>query len=330
MAEKAKIIKPQELRNRDRIKLWEAVPLETPFLVYFDPSNLCNLRCKFCPTGYTEFRGMRPNKIMDWNLFTSIVDQFKEFPQKIRHVTMCKDGEPLVNKRFPEMVRYLRDADVAEKIITKSNGLMLNSELNTRIADCGLDNFGVSVKHVDPKKYEQITDVLPDYPRLVSNVADLYSKRGDMEIYVSLLDVGLSQEEKDKFFADFQHISDYIAIEDLHGWSMSDAADFTLGQTPKVTPIQRKVVCPLVMCSLVVNASGTVSLCGEDWAEKTIVGDLNYQTVREVWEGKAMREFRIMHLEGRRGENEACGNCNYLETLPDNLDDHREEMLGKL
>ena len=122
----AEIIKPQELRNTERVKLWDVAPVETPFLVYFDPANPCNLRCKFCPTGYDDLAAMRENRVMKWELFASTVDQFKEFPQKIKHVTLCKDGEPLLNKRFADMVEYLRDADIAERIITKTNGLLLS------------------------------------------------------------------------------------------------------------------------------------------------------------------------------------------------------------
>ena len=324
-------IKPQDLRNSHRVNLWEVMPLSTPFLVYFDPSSLCNLRCAFCPTGYTKLRSMRHNGFMDFELFKSIVDQMKAFPEKIKHVTLCKDGEPLLNKHFTDMVRYLKDADIAEKIITKTNGLLLLShEDNTKLANCGLDQIGISVKHVDLDKYKEITAKYPNYDRLVAMVTDLYNKRGNMQIYVSILDTSLTDAEKQKFFDDFENISDFIAIEDLHGWSMSEMEDFTLGETPKLTPINKKIACPLTMCSMVVNSNGTVSMCGEDWAEETVVGDLNTESVLDVWHGEKMKAFRLMHLEGRRSENKACGNCNYLETLPDNIDQHLDEMKGML
>ncbi len=35
----------------NRTVLGEVLPLETPFVLLVDPSNLCNFRCKYCPTG---------------------------------------------------------------------------------------------------------------------------------------------------------------------------------------------------------------------------------------------------------------------------------------
>ena len=43
-------IKPRiELENRT--KLEEVIPLATPFVLFVDPSDICNFHCKFCPTG---------------------------------------------------------------------------------------------------------------------------------------------------------------------------------------------------------------------------------------------------------------------------------------
>jgi radical SAM protein with 4Fe4S-binding SPASM domain len=323
-------IVPQDLRDKKRINLATIVPLATPMLVYLDPSNLCNLRCTFCPTGYKPFRDMRPNGQMGWELFASIIDQMKRFPERIKQFTMCKDGEPLLNKRFCDMARYIRDADITERLTTKSNGLLLSPRLNDDLATCGLDMIGISVKGLSPEMFKEITGVRGNYARLVENVADLYSKRGQMKIYVSLLNTGLTDEQIAQYYRDFEPISDYISVEDLHGWSMSDVADFKLGQSAHVTRLTPKIVCPLVLCSMAVNFDGTVSICGEDWAHKTLIGDFNTQTIEQIWGGQSLLQLRRLHLMGQRGQNEACGSCDYIESLPDNYDNDRMQILGRL
>ena len=40
-----------KLNLDQRVALQEVIPLETPFLLYVDPSSACNFRCQFCPTG---------------------------------------------------------------------------------------------------------------------------------------------------------------------------------------------------------------------------------------------------------------------------------------
>ena len=71
----------------DRIELKNALPLRTPYVIYIDPSDTCNFRCKFCPSGNldlmkkTKGRGHGP---MDFQVYKGIIDQLKEFPDPVR------------------------------------------------------------------------------------------------------------------------------------------------------------------------------------------------------------------------------------------------------
>lgn len=61
----------QRLSINERENLGRVAPLEQPFVLLIDPSNLCNLRCKFCPSGndrLIESTG-RVQKIMDFDLY---------------------------------------------------------------------------------------------------------------------------------------------------------------------------------------------------------------------------------------------------------------------
>ena len=49
---KAKAIPRIDLHNR--IELKNALPLRTPYVIYIDPCDTCNFRCKFCPSGNPE------------------------------------------------------------------------------------------------------------------------------------------------------------------------------------------------------------------------------------------------------------------------------------
>ena len=81
-------IKGVELRNMNRINLGEKAPLPGPMLMYLEPTNLCNIRCAFCPTGDKPLLKQvgRPGGVMKWELFTKIVDDLKQFPQKLKMV----------------------------------------------------------------------------------------------------------------------------------------------------------------------------------------------------------------------------------------------------
>ena len=42
------------LRCKNRQFLPDVVPLATPFVLFLEPTNICNFECAFCPTGNKE------------------------------------------------------------------------------------------------------------------------------------------------------------------------------------------------------------------------------------------------------------------------------------
>jgi radical SAM protein with 4Fe4S-binding SPASM domain len=269
---------------------------------------------------------------MTWATFTKIVDGFKEFDKKVRRFNLYKDGEPLLNPRFTTMVKYLREANVTEQIWTKTNGLPLCPELNQQLIHSGLDLIAVSIKHVSAEGYEQICKVKIDYDDLIKNIKDLYNRREHVKMYISMCNASFSKAEIDKFYNDFEPISDYVAIEGLHGQSFSAGVDWKMGTNNSYdgTPITEKIVCPLCLFTLAFTYAGQVALCNEDWIYKSIIGDATQTSVKEIWNSKERLDFMNMHLENRRHENPSCKECNYMSVLPDNVDEHRHEIWSKI
>jgi radical SAM protein with 4Fe4S-binding SPASM domain len=257
-----------------------------------------------------------------------------EFPRKVRRINFYKDGEPLVNKDFVDMVEFVRDADIAEQLWTKTNGALLTPDLNTELARSGLDMIGISLQGLARRDFRNVTGVDVDVAKLVMNIKDLYEKtRGeDCQIYIKLANAGYGEDYINRFCDLFEPISDYVGVEGLHGWSNSGVADFKLGTDNSFEGGQshNKVVCPISLCAMAINWDGSVSLCNEDWQHVNIVGDVNYEKLTDIWNGKKVRDFWKMHLSGQRANSIACANCDYMCALPDNVDAHRIEMLGRL
>ncbi|HHQ4535055.1 TPA: hypothetical protein ACSP8B_004120, partial [Aeromonas veronii] len=95
---KAKFEPRIDLKNRT--KLESVIPLDTPFVVFLDPSDACNFKCRFCPT---SDRGLmkavnRPWKQLSFDLFKKIADEMTLFPGQVQVLRLYKDGEPLLNK----------------------------------------------------------------------------------------------------------------------------------------------------------------------------------------------------------------------------------------
>jgi radical SAM protein with 4Fe4S-binding SPASM domain len=332
----AKVIEAKDLRGQDRERIADAVPLSTPWTMFIEPTNTCNFRCAYCPTGDSDLlrKVGRKNKLMEYELFCKIVDDMKAFPNKLRMVNLYKDGESLIHPRFTDMVRYLRDADVTEKIWVKTNGSLLSPEYNERLVNCGLDMIGVSVQHVHAQGFFDIAGVKVDYDKYRAEVLDLHkrSRQTNTRVSVKIADVGLSEADKQTFYADFGDRSDFITIEGLHGWSASDQKDWKLGtdQSFDGTPRKKKIACPLTMYMLAINTHGMVQICNDSWINTHNLGDMRTESLMDVWNGPKLKAFRMMHLLGEKHKNMECGPCDYVNALPDSIDDDREEIMRKL
>jgi radical SAM protein with 4Fe4S-binding SPASM domain len=334
----AQIIEAKDLRGKRDTRLIDVVPLPAPWTIFLDTGNPCNARCIYCPTGDTELLRKigRKNVLMSWELFVKVIDDLKAFPVRPRRANIYKDGEPLIHPRFTDMMRYLKDSNTVEQMWTKTNGLALKPDLNARLVSCGLNMIGVSVQHVSAQGFYDIARVRVDYDAYRANVLDLFQRSRDTGVQVSakIADVGLSDSDKQKFLDDFGDRCDFIAIEGLHGWSASDVKDWRLGTDNSFdgSPRTFKVACPLVMYMLAVNSNGKVSICNDDWQQAHNIGDVNTESLIDIWNGKRLQEFRLMHLTGHRDENNSCRHCDYVNALPagDSIDNDREEYIRRL
>ena len=323
----------------ERIDLSKAIPIISPLTVQVEVASVCNLRCVFCPTGDPKlskstgkFRGL-----MALEIFEKIIQDINEFPVPISTLHLHKDGEPLVHPEFCDMVSIARRSNKIKKIETLTNGVLLTPELNERLANSGLDRIKISVYGLDDHSFKEVTRENVDFDRYVNNIADLYnrSRRTDTEIYIKIMEGGLSLEKKALFLDTFGDISDTIFFEHcVDNWpgfkfeaAMTEVNVGILGQSVN----QYKKVCPQPFYNLTVNSDGQVSACCADWEVRLVVGNVFASTLSEIWNGKLFNDFRLMMLKGERESHPVCANCGYPTfTCVDDFDDAAEEIIKRL
>lgn len=323
------------LRKKERKFLPDVIPLPAPFVMFIEPTNICNFECKFCPTGNKELlkNCSRPNGFMPLELFKKLVDDLKEFPEKIKLINLWKDGESFLHPDFPEMCQYLGQANVTERFIARTNGTRLDPEFCKKIIASGINEIGISVEAVSDEKYFQLTRRKFSYKNLVKQVEKLYEIRENCRIYVKIIDVDLSEEEKKRFYDDFSGISDFCTIENLMGWS-GDVFDFKLGHQVDITQggsIKKNIsVCTLPFTSLAINHNGGVSVCCADWMHKTVVGNVYAESIYNIWNGRKLKDFRLMHLKHCKYINEACKVCDFIDQTADSVDGYEEKIIPQI
>ncbi|MBT5271532.1 MAG: radical SAM protein [Candidatus Marinimicrobia bacterium] len=330
-------------KDRPRVKLADKLPLTMPFSIQIDPSNLCNFKCRFCPTGHPDLIkqvGRSRGRLMSWALYEKLINEISIFPEPLKILSLHKDGEPLVNPRIVDMVDLARRKQVADRVGILTNAALLDREMSIGLIEAGLDVIRISVEHVTREGYQNITGKFSDYEKIVRNVAVLKeeAERRNSQLYIvtKLIDLGLSKVELEKFEQDFSASCHEIGRTTVQGWSLSEIYDFTLGTNPqfsldgKTALKTGRITCPYPFYTLAVNADGAVSPCSDDWSHKAAVGDSNTETLQEIWSGRRMHDFRMMHLTDERHCNDACRNCHCLQGVAEDsdLDFDRERLIS--
>ncbi|MDA9776188.1 radical SAM protein [Paracoccaceae bacterium] len=330
---KAKFEPRIDLNNRTKIE--EVIPLATPLTLFVDPSDACNFKCKFCPTSDRKLMKHvgRPWKQMSLELFHKIASDMKEFPQKVEVLRMYKDGEPLINKNFIDMIKHAKKEKVANRIDTTTNASLLTMQKANLLADAGLDRINISIYGTNSTQYRDFSNTKAEYERIVENVKYFDSISGKCEVLVKISGDHLSLDEKKLFLDTFGNHCDKIYIEHV----MSCWPNFELGELVNQDvgiygqEVKEVDACPYPFYSMSINSDGVVSLCFLDWSRKLVIGDVKRQSVKEVWQSTEMKKYQRMFLEGNRKGHPICGECGQLSHgLPDNIDAFKDEILSRL
>ena len=102
--------------------------------IYLEISNVCNLRCSFCPGTKREPR------VMDEKTFASLLPQLRPWSDYLYFHLM---GEPLCH---PRLERFLALAgEMGFKVILTTNGTLLKKQQAMLLASDGLEKVNISL-----------------------------------------------------------------------------------------------------------------------------------------------------------------------------------------
>lgn len=303
-----------------RTKLAEVLPLDTPFVVQIFPIYACNFTCAYCLFSVkNDKRGFISDEvIMDLELYRKCVDDMGRFPKKIKVLRFVGIGEPLLHKNIVDMVGYTRLKGIAHKIEILTNGALLSPVMSDNLIKSGLSRLVVSVQGTTKGKYQEISGVDIDFEEFIDNLKYFYEHKGDVEMYIKIVDTALDGKDDEKRFYDvYGDICDTMAIE--HTVPIHDGIDFDkvlkgkdFSTTQFGLPVGDVAVCPQPFYTLQINPDGKVVPC-YSWEYPGIMGDCRLESVVDIWNGNKFQQFRRRMLDGLKCASEACAHCNIIK-----------------
>ena len=264
-----------------------------PEIVQIESTNICNAKCVFCPRDEMH----RKQGVMSRDLFRKIVDECAALG--ITHVRMHNYGEAFLDRYLTEKVRYAKEKGIKE-VGMISNGSLITEKVARGMVEARLDAINISID-AGGKDVFEATRIGLNYDKVIANVERLLRVRAELgrrrpKLILSFVRQDNSADEH-AFIEHWRKIADKIHITELHNWAG------TLNRESDVN-----FPCYRPWLTFTVLWDGRVSLCCADFDGKTILGDLNTQTIEQVWNGDAYRTARRQHLES--GGPDVCRACD--------------------
>ncbi|KMT22634.1 radical SAM/SPASM domain-containing protein [Clostridium cylindrosporum] len=322
----------------DRTKLSEVVPLKTPFTLFVFPTTFCNFKCNYCghSLGFEKMKekyNFQP-ETMSLETYKRIIEQVKEFPNKLKMLSLTGHGEPLINKNLPEMIKIAKEANIAERVEIITNASLLTEEIAKDLIDAGLDTIRISLQGVSSDKYKQVCDYNLDFEEFISNIKYFYENKKQCNVYVKIMDIALEKEEEKRFYNLFSDISDRMYIEQCRpvydGVKYSDKALIVADRYGRVH--EKREVCPLPFFMLGIFPNGDVEPCDTIY-KPVILGNVQQDTLLSMWNGEKLKDFQTLQLKKKRCNNNRCSVCCAPDDVAhpeDNLDDETKKIISRL
>lgn len=297
-------------------KIWNDYPKKgfvdtVPIHLDIEASSACNMKCVMCP---------RTDMLLDgtfWKVENFNYEQYKKLIDettkhgKLKSIKFQYLGEPLVNKKLIEMIKYAKSRGVVD-VMFNTNAALLTEKKSIEVINSGVDKVFFSFDSPYREKYNKIR-VGGDYDQVLNNIKNFMKIRNDLNKSKPLTRVQMvlmkdNKKEWEEFKKLFEPIVDTVAF----GWWM----DYNLNNKKEdfliedgTTKPKGVFCCPQIWQRMFVHPDGVVTPCCFDAKRDLKMGNINDNTVQEIWNGKKYTELRKLHKSGKFFENDICRNC---------------------
>lgn len=268
-----------------------------PIYAKIETTNKCNLACSHCRSRQKRKKG----QFLDFELYKNTIDELKEY---LLEISLYDEGEPLVDQRIFEFIRYAHARDIGTVISTNFSMELPRKDIDALVLS-GLDYIQIAIDGTTQATYEKyrrngnLDLVLENFRNLITARRKMNSSKPVVEWQMIDLDFN-RHEQKDARRMAFELGADRFNIkEDTYG-------------TYPPGKYRRHKKCVLPWSSFAIACDGSISACFIKDDDTLKMGDLHEHAIREIWHARKFMEIRSAH-RFRSGMGYYCLHCNRLD-----------------
>lgn len=299
------------------------VPWGWPTHLQVEPTNRCNLRCTLCPV--TE--GMdRPKGFMNPKLFAKLLDEIGDY---VFLILLWDWGEPFLNPAVYEMIADAKRRGI--KVVSSTNGHVFARRENAEnLVNSGIDSLIFAIDGIRQETYERYREG-GDLNTVVSAINQVVAAKqtlGSTTPLINLRFIVMRHNEHEipqliNFARDLG--VDALTLRTLYPYddgeycaTKKDGKEFlpenaryqrfTFDSKTHSRIRRNRNPCKTLWNNPAIHWDGKVCPCTFDPHERSVLGDLDQTSFREIWFGSPyMRIRNQFHKDYRKLR--LCSEC---------------------
>jgi radical SAM protein with 4Fe4S-binding SPASM domain len=293
---------PRDWYAKSKLRWPWFFPVEgAPMSLGIEVTNACNLKCIMC------HRQVMTRKVgfMDFELFKECTRQGIEMGVKM--VVPFNYGESLLHPRLVDMVEYIKSQSRETIVKINTNGMLLTKDYAKDLMSAGIDEITFSLEGCTKESHEKIA-IGSDYNTILANLTDLIDMRkgnAKPQIRVCMVRMEETEPEMKQFVKKWRPIVDSITIHD-----MNTGYGTLKDRRVRKSPLKRKVPCRELWLKLQVLWDGSVTVCCIDYDGRLRIGNVEKDSLRDLWFSPRMNEMREIHRLREFAKIPICSKCD--------------------
>ena len=211
-------------------------------------------------------------------------------------------GDGIHHNDYSKIVQYARAKGTFLELLVNTHGNCGPDKIDGLMA---ADKVMISLDSTDVYTYEKMR-AGGRLSKVIWTVAELL-RRGHQNVWVRRVITDFNNTETfvencKKIFGPSIKVSEHFAMNKRNAQRTSAIH----GEDESEWPRQ---YCTYPSVRLMVLASGLVLPCCADWRAELVVGDINKQSLQEIWDGETIKNLR-RELRGNLLRADTCKNCS--------------------
>lgn len=282
--------------------------------VYIEITNVCNLKCNFCP------KTSRKLQFMNESSFEHIIKNIRPYTD---HVYFHLMGEPFLNEEIEKFLNISEKAGLRVNITT--NGTLINNVkeilLNSpalRQVNISLHSFEANEENVDFNEYiRNIVEFVKEATEKTNVICSLRLWNLDTRYEASNnKNVDIFQLLEDEFDSE-ENLKN--SLKEKNSFKLKKNVYLSMGEkfkwpSLKAEELGERAFCYGLRDQIGILVDGTVVPCCLDSEGSIPLGNIHESTLEEILNSKRAKDI-YDGFSGRKAVEELCKKCGFINRV---------------